>query len=341
MSEPTIRPSSSNLLAALHAHARSMLLGVALGDALGVPVEFQPRTVRRQDPVTGMRAYGTYDQPAGTWSDDASLTFCLVEAMAEGLTGDVFLQSVAGNCLRWFRQGWWGAHGRVFDVGITTADSLRRVEQGVPPAQAGGNGERDNGNGALMRILPLHLYLTYEPAREAAEFEFVRAVAGITHGHVRSAAACWLYLTVARWLVAGRTPAEAYARLCQEGPAMLVRQGVPKEETDHFAPLLAGDLAAWPEDRVRSSGYVLHTLEAALWCLLRHDTFAATVLAAVTLGEDTDTTAAVAGGLAGLYHGEAAFPAEWLETLARRADIEDLAARMVTKSARIGYLLQP
>ena len=115
---------------------------------------------------------------------------------------------------------------------------------------------------------------------------------------------------------------------------MLARLGVPQEETDHFAPLLAGDLAAWPEDRVRSSGYVLHTLEAALWCLLRHDTYAATVLAAVNLGEDPDTTAAVAGGLAGLYYGDFEFPAEWLETLVRRADIEDLATRLATTSGR-------
>jgi ADP-ribosylglycohydrolase len=141
---------------------------------------------------------------------------------------------------------------------------------------------------------------------------------------------------VARWLADGHTPAEVYARLCREGPAMLTRQGISKEETDHFAPLLAGELAAWPEERVRSSGYVLHTLEAALWCLLRHDSFAATVLAAVNLDEDTDTTAAVAGGLAGLYYGEASFPAEWLAVLARREDIKDLATRLSSAVASSG-----
>ena len=353
MPEPTIRPSSFNPPAFPHAQARALLLGVALGDALGVPVEFQPRTARRQDPVTGMRAYGTYNQPAGTWSDDASLTFCLAEAMTEGVTGELFLLFVAENFLRWFRRGWWTAHGRLFDVGITTADSLKRVERAVALAEAGLRGERaaalteaslrgerDNGNGALMRILPLHLWLTHAPEQESAEFLLVRNVAGITHGHVRSTAACWLYLTMAHWLAQRRTPAGAYARLCEDGSAMLARQGVPQEETDHFAPLLAGDLAAWPEDRVRSSGYVLHTLEAALWCLLRHDTYAATVLAAVNLGEDTDTTAAVAGGLAGLYYGESGFPDEWLETLVRRADIEDLAARLATTSGRTEGPLQ-
>ena len=160
MPEPAIQPLSPAPSNSLYARTRSLLLGVALGDALGVPVEFQPRTAQQQDPVTGMRAYGTYDQLAGTWSDDASLTFCLAEVMTGGVTGEVFLVFVADNFLCWFRRGWWTAHGRLFDVGITTADSLRRVERverEVPPAEAGLRGERDNCNGALMRILPLHL----------------------------------------------------------------------------------------------------------------------------------------------------------------------------------------
>ena len=114
---------------------------------------------------------------------------------------------------------------------------------------------------------------------------------------------------------------------------MMQRLGIDRSEAAHFEPLLAGDLAEWREDRVHSGGYVVHTIEAALWCLLRHNTYAATVLAAVNLGEDTDTTAAVAGGLAGLYYGETSIPAEWLTTLARRSDIEDLADRMTATVA--------
>ena len=310
------------------AQVRSTLLGVALGDALGVPVEFQSRAVRVKDPVTGMRGYGTHQQPPGTWSDDASLTFCLAEALSE----DFQLDKLAANCVRWWKQAWWTAHGRLFDIGITTAESLRRVRQGVAPASAGGRGERDNGNGALMRILPLLFKLTHEPAQEAADYALVQDVAAITHGHVRSTAACWLYLALAQELRVGFSPAEGYARLCQGGGAALQRLGVPAEEIAHFQPLLGGDLAAWSPERIQSSGYVLHTLEAALWCLLRHSSFAATVLAAVNLGEDTDTTAAVAGGLAGLYYGESSLPAEWLATLARRNDIEALAARLTAKA---------
>lgn len=303
-----------------------MLLGVALGDALGVPVEFQPRTMRHHDPVLGMRAFGTHHQPAGTWSDDSSLTFCLAEAMADHFT----VEKLAVNCLRWGRNAWWTAHGQVFDIGITTADSLRRLEQGVAPAQAGGTREGDNGNGALMRILPLLFGLTFAPAREAKEFQLVRSVAGITHGHVRSAAACWLYLTVAHWLRRGYPPAEAYSRLCRDGGAALQRLGIPAAEAARFGAVLNGSLATYSDTQLQSGGYVVHTLEAALWCLLHQSSYAAIALAAVNLGDDTDTTAAVAGGLAGLAYGESSLPADWLATLARRNDIEALAERLAT-----------
>jgi ADP-ribosyl-[dinitrogen reductase] hydrolase len=308
----------------LPGQARALLLGLALGDALGVPVEFEDRQTRRQDPVLGMRGYGTFHQPPGTWSDDASLTFCLAEAMAEDFT----LQRLGENCLRWRHEAWWTAHHEVFDVGITTGHALQRLAAGTPPHLAGPAGEQDNGNGALMRILPLVLMLEGGAEHEVAEFALVRAVAGLTHGHIRSTAACWLYLQMAYWLRHGRTPAEAYVRLCREGAGQLRRLGVPDAEVALFAPLLAGDLADRPESLINSGGYVLHTLEAALWCLLRYDTYAATVLAAVNLGADTDTTAAVAGGLAGLHYGEAGLPPEWLAVLARRADIEALAARV-------------
>jgi ADP-ribosylglycohydrolase len=140
--------------------------------------------------------------------------------------------------------------------------------------------------------------------------------------------ACFLYLEMARHLRAGFTPAEAYAHLCAAAPAQLRELRVPETEIAQFDYLLTGLLADFPEQMIRSGGYVLHTLEASLWCLLRYETFAETVLAAVNLGDDTDTTGAVAGGLAGLHYGEAAMPAEWLAVLARRADIDDLARRM-------------
>ena len=307
----------------LESHLRAALLGLAVGDALGVPVEFQSREARRLDPVVDMRGYGTHHQPAGTWSDDASLTFCLAETIASGFT----LRRLADNCCRWYYENFWTPHGRVFDIGITTREALYKLRTNPRDSPlAGGTDEYSNGNGALMRILPLAFYKTEAPL--PSRFSLIADVSAVTHGHVRSAVACFLYLEMARHLRVGLTPAAAYTRLCAQAPAQLQELNIPAAEIKQFDYLLTGRLADFPEQIIRSGGYVMHTLEASLWCLLRHDTYATTVLAAVNLGDDTDTTGAVTGGLAGLYYGEAAIPPEWLAVLARRADIKDLTQRM-------------
>ncbi len=278
-----------------------------------------------------MHAYGTHHQPAGTWSDDASLTFCLAESLAAHPEFDD--ADLANRFLRWFSAAYWTAHGEVFDIGIATSHAFERLSRGTPPAQAGGTGEYDNGNGALMRILPLVFHVAFQDEAAAHDFPaqlaLTRAVTRLTHGHPRSAVACWLYLTVARHLLRGATPGAAYAAMQREAEEFLL-SAEPEiaAELPHFATVLSGTLPTLQRQFVRSSGYVVHTLEAALWCLLTESTYAATVLKAVNLGEDTDTTAAVVGGLAGLVYGEAAIPEEWLAVLARRADIEELAERM-------------
>jgi ADP-ribosyl-[dinitrogen reductase] hydrolase len=313
---------------------RAALLGLAVGDALGVPVEFLSRVARRQDPVTGMRAFGTHRQPAGTWSDDSSLTFCLAETLARptGRTAAPDLADFAQRSINWRYNAYWTATGETFDVGNATSTAIGRLQRGIAPTAAGPSSESDNGNGALMRILPLafHEIWQAENLDLNAAWALTEAVASVTHGHPRSTLGCFLYLLVARSLLLGRSPAAAFLQMRHLANPWLERGSMPAVgEAKYYRQwVLSGTLPDQPESAISSSGYVVDTLEAALWCLLEHDTYAATVLAAVNLGDDTDTTAAVAGGLAGLAYGEAAIPAEWLEVLARRVDIEDLAARL-------------
>ena len=320
--------------AMLPEQARAALLGLAVGDALGVPVEFLSRVARRQDPVTGMRAFGTHRQPAGTWSDDSSLTFCLAETLARptGLTASPDLVDFAQRSINWRYNAYWTATGETFDVGNATNTAIGRLQRGTAPTAAGPRSESDNGNGALMRILPLvfHEIWRAEPLDMDAAWTLTEAVASVTHGHPRSTLGCFLYLLVARGLLMGSSPADAFLQMRQLANPWLEGGSIPAVvEAKYYRQwVLAGTLPDQPESAISSSGYVVDTLEAALWCLLEHDTYAATVLAAVNLGDDTDTTGAVAGGLAGLAYGEAGIPAEWLAVLARRADIEDLAERL-------------
>lgn len=291
------------------------LYGSLLGDALGVPVEFAGRETRRRDPVTGMRGYGTHGQPAGTWSDDGALLLCSVESLA---TAGFDTRDMASRFVRWHREGHWSAHGCVFDIGIATASALRRVHDGVPAEEAGGRGEHSNGNGSLMRILPLALAFPDLDAEVLAGR--VSRASAITHGHPRSQMACVFYCLLARELAKGQNASDALATARDRFSGLY--NG--KAEWAAFSGVIDPDLSSWQESRISGSGYVMDTLTASIWCLLTTATFRDCVLKAVNLGEDTDTTGCVAGGLAGLLYGFENLPGEWLALLPRREELEGL-----------------
>jgi ADP-ribosylglycohydrolase len=310
------------------------LIGLAVGDALGVPVEFEQRETLKAHPVADMRGYGTHHQPAGTWSDDSSLAFCLSESLCKGYD----LQDIARNFVRWYHDGYWTPHGKVFDIGIATSRALHRLAGGVSPLVSGGVSEQDNGNGSLMRILPLVFCLKDQPVAE--RFRMVSEVSAITHGHIRSIVACFIYCEYALQLLGGQEKYEALKQMQQTVNSFFNDfDACPEEELNRFHRLLenpVGDyqiqpIHAYSEDEIRGSGYVLHTLEASLWCLLTTGSYAEAVRKAVNLGEDTDTTGCVTGGLAGIYYGLSAIPREWVAVLARKEEILALAGRLHRK----------
>lgn len=301
------------------------LFGSVVGDALGVPVEFTSRAARQQDPVTGMREYGTHNQPAGTWSDDTSLALCLAESLT--LCG-VDLRDQSARFQRWLYDGYWTPHGVVFDIGNATRQALRQLAAGAEPTSAGPRGEYHCGNGSLMRILPLALYLAQ--ADPAARAKIVADASCLTHGHPRCRLSCAMYCEVAGALLRGRDIHEAVAS-GQNVVRQLLDEQHP-EERHAFDRLLSSDLEELPSDQVSSSGYVIHCLEAGLWCALRAGSFADGVLAAVNLGDDTDTTGAVAGGLLGLRFGRDDIPADWIDGLARLGDVESLGSEFLVAS---------
>ena len=163
---------------------KDILLGTAIGDALGVPVEFEYRQELEKNPVIGMREYGTHNQPKGTWSDDSSLALCLAESLCNGYN----LNDIADKFIRWYYDGYCTPYGRVFDIGITTARAISNLQNGCKPELAGMDRERDNGNGSLMRILPLVPYIIN--MEEEDRFRIIGEVSSLTHRHPRSILAC-------------------------------------------------------------------------------------------------------------------------------------------------------
>ncbi|SHN45757.1 ADP-ribosylglycohydrolase family protein [Chitinophaga sp. CF418] len=302
---------------------KDALLGVATGDALGVPVEFRSRSSLLRDPVTTMRGYGTHHQPPGTWSDDSSLTFCLAEMLCKGYD----LQNLANRFVNWKNYSYWTPHGDVFDIGIATAEAITRLQTGTSPTLAGGITEGSNGNGSLMRILPLLFYIKDMPIEE--RFKHVQEVSSLTHAHLRSVNACFIYLELALAILKGQSKAAAYETVCFTLPDFL-----QNGEASYFSDILSGHLPQFPIEKIHGSGYVLRTLEAAIWCLLNTNSYSEAVLQAVNLGDDTDTTAAVTGGLAGLLYGWETIPADWLNVLAKRDAIEQLIVNLQAKIYR-------
>jgi ADP-ribosyl-[dinitrogen reductase] hydrolase len=304
---------------------RSALFGVAVGDALGVPVEFKSRDDIAQNPVTDMLGFGTYNLPPGTWSDDGSLTFCLAEA----LTRTFDLEVIGENFVKWYRSNFWTPRGIVFDIGISTRKAIQRLEKGKAAHLAGDVDVDSNGNGALMRVLPLLFYIQDKTPNE--RFELTKLVSSITHGHIRSTIACFYYLEFARHILAGKEKQVIYQKLQSEIPKYLTDFQIAPSEINVFNRLLRQQINILPVQEIQSSGYVLHTLEASIWCVLNTENYRDAVLKAVNLGIDTDTTAAVTGGLAGLLYGIENIPEKWLIQIARKPDIEDLCNRLFSQ----------
>lgn len=296
------------------------IFGFCIGDMLGVPVEFSQRQERDNDPVRELRAYGTYHQPFGTWSDDTSLMLCLMDALNSGR----LMQTLRENMVGYYRSGLFTPGGVLFDIGNATAQAIRKIEAGLPSEQCGGRSDWDNGNGSLMRILPLaFLPEQMEPQKLCG---LVDRVSGLTHGHARSKLACVFYTVLAQKLYGGMSRWDAYDDAirfvkthCREAYG---------QEFRAYDGVLSGDIAAKSRDAIRSTGYVVDSLEAALWAFLRTSTFEDAVMDAVNLGGDTDTIAAITGGLCGVYYGFSALPDRLVQNVRKKEMISDLALQM-------------
>ena len=304
------------------------ILGVVTGDALGCPVQFESRETVAKHPVTGMRGHGTFNLPAGSWTDDSSLTLALMDSIKR--TGGIDCADIMDNFVRWLDDGAFTPFGYSYDIGRGTMNAIRKYKRDRKPHRAGSHDERNNGNGSLMRIMPAVLYCIDKGLADRDAIEIIHRVGGLTHAHIRANIACGLYFFMARAILTG---CGALVDRMQAG----LNQGFGFYEnylSDHdnlecYCRLR--DLQSFstlPVERIRSSGYVVDTLEAAVWSLITTDSFADALLKAVNLGDDTDTVGAVAGGLAGLYYGCEAIPEEWLAALQCRDWIEEMVSEI-------------
>ena len=308
------------------------LLGVAIGDAVGVPYEFTSREEMQANPATEMIGNGTYNQPKGTWSDDSSLTFCL----AESLIGGYDLKNMSEKFIKWVDEAYWTAHDQVFDIGITTSIAISRLRVIIDEGnleelerQKDYGDEWDNGNGSLMRIIPLLFYTKGKPIKE--QFDIVWEVSALTHRHIRAAMSCMIYLNVAEKLLEGKDKVDAYKEMRVEISELWDAIDFPEKEKKHFDKVIQNDIRDTRIDDLKTGGYVIEVLESSIWFFLNKNSYKDTILSIINLGHDTDTSAAIAGGLAGLYYGQEGIPKEWVVSIARLDDIVELGDKLNKK----------
>ena len=297
---------------------RAVVYGHAVGDALGVPVEFTDRNSLRANPVTDMRGYGTHNMPAGTWSDDTSMALAAMDSLATGVDYE--------DCMRrfgdWSENAAYTATGEVFDMGITTSQAIARHLRGTPALQCGSRGERDNGNGALMRIYPVVLYSHKHGHSSDAMTALVHNFSALTHAHPRCLVGCGIYAFVLCGILEGSTIPAAL------NEARTFYAASPySRKLEHYSRIFADDFHSTPAQAIESGGYVVSSLEAALWCVMNGESYADSVLTAVNLGRDTDTTAAITGTLAGPLFGLDTIPTQWIDTLLNKELIDEIIER--------------
>jgi len=290
---------------------RGCLLGLAIGDAVGTTVEFQPRGSFH--PVTDMIGGGVFRLKAGQWTDDTSMALCLATSLIEKKGFDPIDQM--DRYWNWYKNGYLSSTGRCFDIGNTVSYALDRYERTKNPF-SGSTSPNMAGNGSLMRLAPIPIY--YCPNLEKT-IHFAGESSRTTHGAQECIEACQLFAEM------------IFLALSGQSKDQVLLQTKVSISSPKIKAIADGGYSSKPISQIRGTGYVVESLEAALWCFHQTDTFESAILQAANLGDDADTTAAICGQIAGAFYGETSIPNTWLNKLQMRKEITELANQLMSK----------
>lgn len=324
------------------------IIGLVVGDALGLPAQFTTREEIKANPIKGMEGYGICCMPEGTWSDDSSMAIAILDSIRR--CEDLDVKDIMNNFVKWLYKGEFTPYGEAFDIGLTCMEAIERYVVHRDLDTCGRVGERANGNGGLMRIMPVCLW-TYECEKtgkytEDDAMNAVHKLTAVTHNHLRAHMASGIYYFMVKAVLEykggigemAEANGESNEMIDHKSSLMKVLQiGIDNAmkyygrysenyyELGYYKRLFYLEkFALVEEDDIRSSGYVVDSIEAAVWSLITTDSYKECLLKAVNLGDDADTVGAIAGGLAGLYYGYESIPEEWLDEIVRREWIEEM-----------------
>lgn len=294
------------------------ILGHAIGDAMGMPTEFCVRERLIENPVLEIMGSNKTGQPAGSWTDDTSMEIATIASVIE--KGRFDYSDIMSRWCDWLNKSEYTANGEVFDVGRTCLRACRNFSNGIDPVKCGLSDYNSNGNGSLMRILPVALYAYSKQLTKEEIIKLSNDVSSLTHGHDVSKIACYMYVMYIINLLNGMNKEEAYKYLQNDNYSMY-----DSESLSLYNRLIDEDISQLAINDIKSTGYVVDTWECVLWILLRSNSYKETIIASTNIGNDTDTIGAIAGSMAGIIYGIESFPEDWLSTLKRKDYLIDLA----------------
>ena len=284
--------------------SKNGIIGLAIGDAIGLPIKFVEREKLLENPVTKMTSGGTYEKSKGTWSDGTSLSLATMDSIIHSY--GISTEDMGNRFVNWMQNSDYTANGERFEIGKTTYKALSKFEKDRQPFESGLLSEESNGNGAMMRMLPIAYYCHSANLHSKDIYDIVKRVCYITHCHEISILGCYIYVLFAVKLLDGNSKYDAYKEIQKNGYSQFSRSSV-----DAYKRILKQNIADLDISEINSGGYIVESLEATLWVILNTETFNQSIIGAINLGNDTDSIGACTGGLAGIIYELESINPEW------------------------------
>ena len=293
------------------------LLGHIIGDAMGTPVEFYMRKYLQENKVTEMLGdIGQHKEPVGSWSDDTSMELALIDSIINKKSIDY--DDIMNNFVQWIEKGKYTPSNHAFGVGRGCLKAIYNYKKRIPALECGCLEENHLSNGSLMRILPVALYAHTKKLSIDKIEELTNNISALTHRQNCVQLACFIYVMYVIDLLNGIDKEKAYLNMQKR------KYNYSQESIKMYSRLLKDDIRKLEIDDINSSGYIVDTIEAAFWCLLKNNNYEETIIEAINLGQDTDTIAAIAGSMAGIIYGKESIPKKWLDKLQKKEEILEI-----------------
>ena len=298
------------------------IIGFAVGDAMGFPVEFTNREILMEKPITSMVGFMRHNVKKGTWSDDTSMTIATMDSIINS-NGDIVANDMANRFLDWMENGKYTPGGKIVDIDRTTLRALGKFKTTRRSAiNCGCTSNTDNGNGSLMRMLPIIYYSYLNWLEQDRILKLVAGISSITHANELVIMGCYMYVNYALELLNTNNRKNAYAKIQNLDYSMFSMQTIRA-----YSRILDGEIYRYSIEDIRSSSNIVDTLEAVLWVLMNTDTYNQAIIGAVNLGSDTDTVAACTGGLAGIIYGIKNINPDWKIDLRKYEEIIEICEK--------------